>query len=180
MGSVPQNFLTTKIVRLLSESPIGLGVAVVLVWMTISIGLCGELDGNELLDSCTDALRHVDNGYRSTSAKEAHNYMWCVGYMRGWVDGYQEGATLCVPQKITALQLVRIVVKYLRDHPQRLHYNRGVLILSAVQEAFPCSTHGRNFTDAELIQMGLPAAPTPTPQPGTPPAPPAPSTKRPR
>src|SRR5262245_6274112 len=98
-------------------------LVVVVGWTLPSMGLCGELDGNELLANCTDALRHVANEYRSTSMKEVGNYMWCVGYMRGWVNGYQWGTDtrLCIPAKVTVLQLVRIVVKYLRDYPQMLH-----------------------------------------------------------
>jgi hypothetical protein len=177
----------------MSWKAIGCGVAVVLVWMTASVGTGTAGDGNELLENCTDALRHVENEYRFTGTDCVFHYGWCVGYMRGWVDGTMGGATLCVPQKVTALQLVRIIVKYLRDHPQTLHHSRDTLITTALQEAYPCPTRGRDLTDelygpaprssqgpsdAELLQMGLPAAPTPTPQPGTPPAPPAPSKKR--
>ena len=141
------------------------------------------LDGNELLDRCTDALRHVDNGYRSTRTEPIFNYAWYVGYMRGWIDGYQSGATLCVPETITALQLVRIVVKYLRDHPQMLHYTRGFLIFTAVQEAFPCAAGAdtpatpllRSLDDIERDLFGTPAPAQPAP--ATPP-PPAPSKKR--
>jgi hypothetical protein len=139
-------------------------VAVVLVWMTASRGLCGELDGNDLLRTCTEGLRYFDNEYRSTSAEAERSSMWCLGYMLGWVNGYTWGATaLCVPpDQITALQLVRIVVKYLRDHPQRLHYRRDVLIWSALQEAFPCSKRGSDLTD-ELFGPASPASSTPPP-----------------
>jgi hypothetical protein len=111
------------------------------------------------------------------------NYSWCVGYMRGWVDGYEWGANLCVPEKVTALQLVRIVVKYLRDHPHMLHYTRSFLILTAVQEAFPCASGAatpatpplRSLDDIERDLFGTPAPAQPAP--ATPP-PLAPSKKR--
>jgi hypothetical protein len=117
-------------------------VAVALLWLTASRGLCGELDGNALLETCTDALRYVDNGYRRTRAQDAVHFGWCVGYTMGWMDAYPWAAALRLP-KITAVQLVRIVVQYLRDHPQRLHDTRDVLIRSALQEAFPCAAVAR-------------------------------------
>lgn len=96
------------------------------------------MDGYELLRTYTEALRFADNGYPRTSPEDVPNFAQVMGYMVGWVHGYQMGAPLCIPEQNPAIKLVRIVVTYLRAHPQMLHYHRSALIRSALQEAFPC------------------------------------------
>lgn len=45
----------------------------------------------------------------------------------------------CVPaNKITGGQVARVIVKYLKDHPERLHENETFLAIQALQAAFPC------------------------------------------
>jgi Ssp1 endopeptidase immunity protein Rap1a len=59
-------------------------------------------------------------------------------------DGREEFPTLkptiCIPSDATYGQHVRIVTKFLRDHPQRLHERRFDLVMAAMAEAFPCAT----------------------------------------
>lgn len=45
---------------------------------------------------------------------------------------------VCVPTGATYEQVVRVIVKYLRDHPERLHRPRRQLMLAALEAAFPC------------------------------------------
>jgi hypothetical protein len=115
-------------------------LAVVVGWMLPSMGLCDPFDGRYLLARCTDALYALDHGYHRTSADAVFNTAWCAGYMRGWVDGSVGIAPLCVPYEASsAEQITRIVVKYLREHPERLHEHPNFLMLSALHEAFPCA-----------------------------------------
>jgi len=44
----------------------------------------------------------------------------------------------CIPDSIKTIQGARIVVKYLNDHPERLHVPDTRLILMAMVDAFPC------------------------------------------
>lgn len=44
----------------------------------------------------------------------------------------------CIPTNAEYDQIIRVVVKYLRDHPERLHEHRRVLIPDAIGAAFPC------------------------------------------
>jgi len=49
-------------------------------------------------------------------------------------------ALICIPDgKVPVAQLARIVVKWLRDHPERLHEPKSVLALEALSGAFPCT-----------------------------------------
>jgi uncharacterized protein YoaH (UPF0181 family) len=45
----------------------------------------------------------------------------------------------CFPTEgMTSGQAVRIVTKYLNARPERLHHDAHVLVIEALQEAFPC------------------------------------------
>jgi hypothetical protein len=131
-------------------------VAVVLVWTAASVVPCRAQTGNELLHKCTDALRSIDRSVQSTSGYETANREWCTGYIKGLVDGYQDATVdvnmglgvqipspLCLPwHQIIVEQLIRIVVKYLREYPQDLHLPSGMLAAAAVRDAFPCPASG--------------------------------------
>lgn len=46
---------------------------------------------------------------------------------------------ICIPQEASSVgQLARVVVKWLRDHPERLHEDKTILTLEAFRDAFPC------------------------------------------
>jgi hypothetical protein len=48
-------------------------------------------------------------------------------------------ALFCTPESgITNDQAARVVVKYLREHPERLHEKESLLAMAAFAEAFPC------------------------------------------
>jgi len=50
---------------------------------------------------------------------------------------------ICIPQEASSVaQLVRVVVKWLRDHPERLHEQMTILTLEALRDAFPCLAPG--------------------------------------
>jgi Rap1a immunity proteins len=44
----------------------------------------------------------------------------------------------CIPDEVDSLQMTRVLVKWLRDHPERLHENPDLLTLDAFHDAFPC------------------------------------------
>jgi Rap1a immunity proteins len=73
----------------------------------------------------------------------------------GFVRGSKTGVTLagpdkakafaldslrvaCLPDNATLLQLARVLVKWLREHPERLHEPKSVLTTAALRDAFPC------------------------------------------
>ena len=45
----------------------------------------------------------------------------------------------CNPPNIKNKQLVDIVTKYLKDHPEKLHMDDGRLVVDAFIDAFPCN-----------------------------------------
>ena len=44
----------------------------------------------------------------------------------------------CVPDRAPVAQLARVLVKWLREHPERLHEGRSILTMAAFKDAFPC------------------------------------------
>jgi len=106
--------------------------------------------GNDLLRACADTVHLLDR-----DSQLADTEMWsafhCSGYVAGFVDGYvlaedmeyhRVGSShplFCVREGgLVASQEVRIFVKWLRDHPERLHESGRVLLTIALEQAFPC------------------------------------------
>ena len=53
-----------------------------------------------------------------------------------WLDNLN---VVCMPDdKIPILQMARVLVKWLREHPERLHELKGILTVAALRDAFPC------------------------------------------
>ena len=71
----------------------------------------------------------------------------CVGYVEG-INDYQttllgwsflDEPYFCTPKGVRSYQLVKVVTKYLNDHPEELHLEAGGLAAVALYKAFPCS-----------------------------------------
>ena len=102
-------------------------------------------DGHTLLRLCTSALRVFDSGHG-----DMHTWLessWCQGYIVGFADGYtmatgeaaRGAAGLCPPEEwLSAEQLVRILVEWLRARPSMLHMGMHSLMVSAFADTFPC------------------------------------------
>lgn len=122
----------------------------VLLALILSGVAFAEDDGNKLLERCRDVQVVLDGGRVGLDGKPT-DAGFCMGYIGGVKDGLwsaqimaeKQGASgtgVCLPRlSIEHGQAVRVVLKWLKDHPNRLHENSVVLTLSAFQEAFPCS-----------------------------------------
>jgi hypothetical protein len=97
-------------------------------------------DGNELLRDCEESL----HGKLVADAIRAGT---CLGYLSGIVDmhvvyaqsGIPNLPISCIPPGGVSLrQVQRVVVKYLQEHPEELHYKRFTLVNIALLHAFPC------------------------------------------
>jgi hypothetical protein len=111
-------------------------------------------DGNRLLQYCGALVRDADSSFKATTDKYGSD--WCIGYLTGFAEGldamemvvsntFEEYSTMrtryiCFPDGSTIGQSARVLVKFLNDHPERLHENEGVLVLNAFQKAFPCES----------------------------------------
>jgi hypothetical protein len=97
-------------------------------------------DGNHLQEVCNEAIKLFD----SRDEADVFNAGNCFGYIRAANDMYEvlvnsSNRTICIPSGIRAKQLIRIVDKYLEEHPEKLHNVGSLLVYESFQESFPCS-----------------------------------------
>jgi hypothetical protein len=65
--------------------------------------------------------------------------MSCLGFVHGVVDGWiLAGKPLCVPDQVSFSEESLVVSKYLRGHPDELHLEPAVLVIRAMNHAWPC------------------------------------------
>ena len=89
-------------------------------------------DGNWLYNQCEAGQNTVD-------------FSFCLAYVTGatdaWVDAQVVSKTkyFCLPKNGTVGQIVDVVRKYLRDHPETRQYAADSEIEAAIQTAFPCN-----------------------------------------
>ena len=93
-------------------------------------------DSNYLLGSCQITVRVADNPGTTLTKYEA----WRDGYCRGIVEGVGQASPLvCPTDGVITGQMIRVVVKFMQDHPERLNLRGTMLVNIALSEAFPCS-----------------------------------------
>jgi hypothetical protein len=51
----------------------------------------------------------------------------------------------CIPNEVNQVQMARILVKWLRDHPERLHETDAFLTVDAFHNAFPCQAETKKL-----------------------------------
>jgi hypothetical protein len=99
------------------------------------------ITGNMLLPVCEDAIK-VDNnnGFATNyyrSQQQINDQGMCLGYVAAMADlGNQ--TFFCVPPNSTYGQDVRIFVKYLNNHPEKLNVDGVSLVYQSLKQAFPC------------------------------------------
>jgi hypothetical protein len=103
-------------------------------------------DGNRLLEYCTSSVQFMDNGSFS-SGTQSEQATWCIGYVTGIMDALDLARRLSDAQDVknypclagtTSGQTTRVIVKYLRENPEKLQEPAASLSLTALQRAFPC------------------------------------------
>jgi len=64
----------------------------------------------------------------------------CWGMIAGFDYGYSSKmrTTYCVPSEVNKGQIIKVVRKYIDEHPEKLHELYGKLIVEALNESFPC------------------------------------------
>jgi hypothetical protein len=100
--------------------------------------------GVQILQACGSAVKQQDGA--QISMQESIESIWCIGYLGGLLDGFGMSPpkingrqVLCLPEQgITNDQLVRLVTKWLREHPENLHESGRMEALIALSKAFPC------------------------------------------
>src|SRR5688500_9644500 len=111
--------------------------------------ICASLSGSALsqqtdMSSSESLLKPCQAGIRYEEG--LRNIDWegiaCVAYLGGFRDaltGAQAipAVEICIPPQATNGQLIRVVVKYFEQHPERLHHPKGVGVTTALMRAYP-------------------------------------------
>ena len=111
-----------------------------------------SITGVGLLEDCREAAK--GSGDRSIDYAKSGQ---CLAFINGFVQGIIFGEAnarrywplkatpaadlrhiYCQPEGATLGQFVLVVVKFLSDHPERLHEYQATLVASALQAAFQC------------------------------------------
>lgn len=72
----------------------------------------------------------------------------CLGWVEGFADGFlvygellsvpRKDRMACVPRGVTAIQIVRVIKKYLAGNPEKVHRPTRYIASIALAGAFPC------------------------------------------
>lgn len=110
-------------------------------------------DGNQVLRTCQQTITHLDDQPDKVESLGYLDSGWCVGWVTAVIEinnlhreladkSHPVSADMFYfcspPEGLTALQAIRIVVQYLRAHPQQLDQNAMALTSFALMSAFPC------------------------------------------
>ena len=91
--------------------------------------------GNWLLVSCQLSARAMDDSTVEQTKFDSYR----VGICNGLVEGVGDvSPRVCRDSSVTYGQQLRVVVKYLQDHPEELHLRNTALVEKALAKAFPC------------------------------------------
>lgn len=112
-----------------------MGMLLAAIALGVATPACA-MDGNTLLEHCTEVGQTAPYGQIA-----------CNNYIGGIIEGYSaalkshkappERFDFEAPANMATQQAIDIVVKYLRDHPERRHLLASALIVIAMHEAFP-------------------------------------------
>ena len=118
----------------------------VLLFFTLPV----RADGNEFLSKCSVAVASLDQSVSSDKvdsvAELGYQFGYCMGFAQGFTGAnYTYGVLakdkvrlMCLPDRsIKNGQALRVIVAYMKAHPEKLHLEEIILATFAFQEAFP-------------------------------------------
>ena len=97
--------------------------------------------GNDLIQHCGQAVRAMD-GERKPNM-DFRGMGFCQGLLRGVWDVSSSSDTplyrrVCHPDTVNLEQAIRVVHKWLEDHPKRLHETSSWLVTEALARSWSC------------------------------------------
>jgi len=111
-------------------------LTVVLLFSFSQAAALGFISSGDLLEYCEARLSETG------SAAEGNS---CYSFVAGISDAHDNFTVLgkmsplwCLPDNVDTSQLIRVVTKYLQEHPESLHFAASSMVLSALELAFPC------------------------------------------
>lgn len=94
----------------------------------------------------SDELLWKCNGTAPSEAAALVGFAHCAGYVDGFIDSYRVSTlyyrqpdAFCLPAGgISIDQAIRVVVRYLEEHPKELHESARSSVFLSLRTAFPC------------------------------------------
>jgi len=131
-----------------------IGVAcVVSVLLIAGSANSGDLSSEMLLSSCKASLRISNVTHTVNDGVPAG---MCSGYVAGVLNGYETATEIInaasqqcspkctgfllpwnIPLEVKQNQIIRVVVKYLEEHPEQMHEPAALNFVRALSSAFP-------------------------------------------
>ncbi len=109
------------------------------------VSKASRYNGNELLNQCKKAEYGMETSTYNANEPEG---IRCIGFVNGIYSTMQVAAidpkflNACFPESgLSTQQAIRIVTKYLNDHPEKLHEPDCILSIMALKDAFPCENN---------------------------------------
>ena len=95
------------------------------------------LKTENLLETCK-------KGLTATDPSKDVNFVYCEGFVAAVSDArslmHGVPVQLCVPSDVTGTQMVKIVEKYGKEHPEDLHLPAASLVAKALLQVYPCAS----------------------------------------
>lgn len=121
-----------------------------LILLAIPYSVVHAGDGSSLLINCKSAVKLLSGNVGNE--RDHHGLNYCAGLVNGVmatmvIDGNSPSDEarkfgICHPtdkgQFLSIDQSIRVVLKYLEEHPEKLHEPDAVLVITALKTAFPC------------------------------------------
>jgi len=99
--------------------------------------------GSDFLQVCSS----IDSEWKADPVR-IHNDATCLGWVEGFGNGFtvhdellsipQRDRMICMPAKVTTIQIVRVMKKYVADNPDKAHRATRFIASVALARAFPC------------------------------------------
>ena len=101
------------------------------------------MTGNDLLRMCENKRGSTDPASLACltyvmGLRDAFNIAAREMYPQFINSEYNKKLRVCLPYKVTNGQLAKVLLKYLRAHPEQRHENSYILTAQAMKKAFPC------------------------------------------
>ena len=132
------------------------GTAAVMTSLICGPAVAETLRGDQLLMLLTD---------ESASGMQANvNRYRAMGYIQGLLDSYAVFSArdsslkiYCMPEQgVSSAQARILIVKWLKEHPERLHEQARLLVFHALAEAFPCPNPSTDQKTGQPEQIVVP------------------------
>jgi hypothetical protein len=126
------------------------GMCMLLMWPTVS---SQEPSGPREYPSTGNAFDRLCSVVEKNKTETQHGVA-CIAYVVGLIDGVsketefvlavsnkQPPMPFCLSDDVENGQLIRIVLRYIRNHPEEAHLSTAFLVVQALREAFPCQAN---------------------------------------